>query len=477
MRKRQKLWPIAIKVLLLFLLLPLLLIASQNVARFLIRAGGIKANIVVNFNLTLEPIKPVWNSFSQGGESEQNMLAPVANQIKALSPNYIRIDHIFDHYQLVSRTAQGQLVFDFSQLDATVNSILQSGALPFFSLSYMPQVIAENGDVTGKPQDWNEWALVVQKTIEHYSGKAHFNLTNIYYEVWNEPDFFGGWELSGPKNYTTLYAYAVSGANSAQNVNSFKIGGPATTNLYKKWITSLADFVITNHLRLDFWSWHRYTTDPTQYAKDPERITDWLLPYPDLIIQPRLITEWGFDSEINPGYDGDLAAAHAVASVRQALYGYEGLFAFELVDGLDPQGQTFWGRWGLLTHPSTGNQAKPRYAAFKLLNQIDGTRLVTTGEGTWVTGFATSNDATIQLILVNYDKFAQHSEQVPVQFINLANGDYLYQLVRLGQGGNPTKKISVTQNSFATEVIMPQNSVVLLELTPTASASATPSAT
>jgi len=60
----------------------------------------------------------------------------------------------------------------------------------------MPGVIAKDGNIINPPNDWNEWTLVVQKTIEHYSGKNDRNMNGVYYEVWNEPDLaqFGGWK-------------------------------------------------------------------------------------------------------------------------------------------------------------------------------------------------------------------------------------------------------------------------------------------
>jgi hypothetical protein len=464
MHQKPKL-PSILVLLLLVISFPFLLIAIQTAQQLLSQATGTRAAISVDAQHTLEEIKPFWNSFAQGGEESTDMVAPIVGDTKLLSPRYIRIDHIFDHYDVVSRQNDGQLLFNFSKLDLMVQSILATGALPFFSLSYMPPVIAQNGDILNKPNNWNDWAIAVQKTIEHYSGTTGLNLANLYYEVWNEPDLFGKWRYFGDKNYLTLYSTAVMGANRAQNVNAFKIGGPATTQLYSSWITALVSYVNQNNLRLDFLSWHRYTSDPTQLSKDATAVTGWLFPYPKAVAIPRIISEWGFDSEINSGYDGNFAAAHTVATVRQAINGYEQLMAFELVDGPSPEGKEFWGRWGLLTHPSYGKHRKPRFTAFQLLNRLKGQRLLLSGEGTWVTGLAALNGQTISIILANYDQFGTHTEAVPVQITQLADRTYDLKITRLGQPVI-TQTVTAVDGTLTTEVIMTSNSVALLELMP-----------
>lgn len=450
----------------LLIALPFLYKAAQTIQQIVSQATGKKAAIVVNVNHPLEPITPFWKSFAQGGEESTNMIAPVVADMTQLNPAYIRIDHIYDHHPTVSRNSSGALTFNFAALDGIIKSITATGATPFISLSYMPQAIAQ-GDITSAPRDWNEWAQVVQKTIEHISGRTNLNLDNVYYEVWNEPDLFGNWKTFGEKNYLTLYQYAVSGANNAQNTNTFRIGGPATTQLYKNWVVALADFTSKNNIRIDFFSWHRYTTDPKAYQKDVSEVTNWLFLYPSLVTLPRIISEWGFDSDINAGYDGNFAAAHTAASIRQAINGYEQLFTFEIVDGSDPAGKKYWGRWGLLTHPSTGKTRKPRFEVFKLLNQLEGQRLLLTGEGTWVTGLASHNNQIIKVLLVNYDAEGKNTETVPVTITSLTDG--LYQLTQTRLGSAPTTKTQeVVSGTLSMEVIMPPNSVVLLEVQPPA---------
>ena len=97
----------------------------------------------------------------------------------------------------------------------------------------MPPAIAQDGQLLNPPQFWADWTALVQRTIQHYSGQSEYNLTDVAYEIWNEPDLFGNWKIGGDKDYQLLYQYAVVGANQTQKTNPFKIGGPATTAPYQ----------------------------------------------------------------------------------------------------------------------------------------------------------------------------------------------------------------------------------------------------
>lgn len=453
-----------LKLLIFLLVLPLLLLSLYQVQKYLTRAVGVKANLIVDTAFELEQISPVWKSFSQGGEESKDMIAPVVDQVRQLEPRFIRIDHIYDHFNVVGRDASGNLTFDFSTLDQMVGSILKTGATPFFSLSYMPQVLTSSGNILDMPANINDWSLVVQKTIEHYSGTAAMNLKDVHYEVWNEPDLFGNFKYFGSKNYLTLYTYAAIGAKNAKATNQFKIGGPATTAPFKNWLVELVKYVDKYQLRLDFISWHRYSADPQIYAKDVADVTRWLFYFPDFVGKPKFVTEWGHNSEMNSGYDTNLSAAHAVAVARQTLSGYEQMLAFELVDGPHPQNQLFWGRWGMFTHPQNSLIAKPRYFAFQLLKQLSGTRLLVQGEGTWVKAVAAKTDTgEIGLIVTNYDTDSRNSETVPITINNLDNGTY--SLTRQDLLGKTfTKTVEVINNSYQTIQIMLPNTVYLFKL-------------
>jgi xylan 1,4-beta-xylosidase len=280
--------------------LPLLIYISNIVQKILSHASPISGNIVIDSKSDLGKINSSWSAFSQGGEEPPPMLTNTVSKMRQLSPKLIRIDHIYDYYNVVKQNGK-DYTYDFSKLDETVNDIISMGALPFFSLSYMPQVFTSSGSVIDTPVNWSTWKELVKKTVEHYSGKNEKNLNGVYYEIWNEPELpqFGSFNLSGSKDYRILYFNSVQGATDAQNVNEFFIGGPAVGSYYKNWLDGFLNYVTQNKLRLDFFSWHRYHKDPNMFSNDAKNIRRDLGSYNDFKEIPIMLTEWGINSEKN----------------------------------------------------------------------------------------------------------------------------------------------------------------------------------
>lgn len=442
----------------LSIVLPLTLWNLPQVQEWRKSATGKPANLVVDTaNPGAEISHNLWQNFAQGGEESKDMVGPIVNQVKDLSPKIIRIDHLFDHHVKVNGDQ-----YDFSQLDTVVNSILQTGAKPMLSLSYMPHSLSKDNEVTSEPKDWSQWRRLITATVSRYSGRGEFNIDNIYYEVWNEPDLFGNWHYGKKKNYLTLYQQTVTAAMSASNVNSFKIGGPATTGFYANWIKALFNFCDKNKLRIDFVSWHRYTKRIEDYHADFEKLNQILTNYPDFFSIERIITESGPDSENSPWYDNNLSAIHTIASSINLLGKVHRVFSFELKDGPDPAGKQYWGRWGLMTHESKGLTLKPRYYAFQFLNQMAGKRLPVEGEGSWVSSIAVKDSSLIRVLINNYDISNKHYETVPIALQNMSPGTY-QMTTKNFLGKTSSKQVVVSGTSLNTNAIMTPNSAVIIE--------------
>ncbi len=454
---------------LIFIILSVVVLVSvsqfDQIKTFFLRAIGQPARIVIDTQNITGPLDRSWRNLAQGGESHDWRLAPINNQVRALNPEYIRLDHIYDFYDVV-QGSPGDLRFDFSQLDVMLNDIQAVGAKPYISLSYMPPAISR-GDIVEQPHYWIDWQLVVQKTIEHISGTR--NTDQVYYEVWNEPDLFGSWNYYGDKNYLNLYAYAARGAAEAEKnpqINQFYLGGPATTGLYKNWFDSLAKYTLQQNLKFDFFSWHRYAHSLNAFEQDLSQVKTWLARYPDLRQIELHITEWGLDSDNHPGYDGSYGAAHTVAGAITLNQMADKAFVFEIQDGKDPNQQALWGRWGLLTHQDFNSQPKPRYEGLLMLDRISSEQLLLTGQGTWVKAVAARNQAgNTEFVMANADRRGRHTEKVPMTFINVQPGDYILSLEYLDQGLQRLS-LATENNMLETEVVMPANSVVYGELSP-----------
>jgi len=430
----------------LLLALPLIILATKKVIDLRKGASGTPANISIdtqnpgsNLNLTL------WQNLSQGGEEPTDMIKPVIRQIKALNPKLIRIDHIYDFFKV----DQGNGNFDFSELDKSVDSILATGAKPMLSISYTPD--------SKPPKDWNNWYALVRATAKHYS--VDKNISGIYYEVWNEPDLFGGWHYAKDPNYTTLYhntAQAiVDGAGSA----NYKVGGPAITAYYANWIKSLFASTAKSGIRLDFISWHKYSKNPADYLADFESLNKILSDYPQYFDVERLITEIGPNPEPDVWYDQPQSGIHLMSVVTQLSGKIHRLFTFEPVDGPNPRSDKSSG-WGLITHDG---KTKPRYHAILFLNELGGQLLPSSGDGTWVTSLSTKNNSKYQSLVVNYDKNSGHSETVPVSFKGLKPGTYTVTIKKY-MGTTTSKKVTINTPTLTENIYMAPNSAVIIEV-------------
>lgn len=458
----------AFKVFIIVVLLFFISVFIINTFRYLTEAEHVPANIVVDTRKVTGFINPNWKGLAQGGEEKGvRMLEDVVPQVSALYPRYIRLDHIYDFYDVVSLDQNNQLSLNWSKLDQTVCDIYHTGAKPFFSLGYMPPALSENGSLIDKPKDWNQWVDLVQKTVEHYSGRSTRLcggvsgnlLEDIYYEVWNEPDLesFGSWSLyGGAKDYKTLYYYTSVGATRASNVYHFLLGGPATTAAYRNWLQVFADYIIDNKMRIDFISWHHYSQNPSDFSQDLININNWFGEdkYTRFRHLPKIISEWGWDSAFNPVADSEVGAAYTIASIFNLIdQQVELAFSFEIKDGVNPS-------WGIISHDG---QIKPRYQALKMLNLLDRARLQVEGEGTYVSAVASSAPNKITLLLVNFDKEGRNNELVPVTFKNLDKGTYIISEI-YPENKRIDVRFNLNESSLKRSILMQPNSIVALQL-------------
>lgn len=424
---------------------------------------GTSATFTINLTKAQPKQDYSWNNFAQGGEERGGMLDDVISKVAVLEPSYIRIDHIYDFYDVVGRDSFGNLTYDWSKLDREINDIQATGARPFLSLSYMPSAISSGSEVD-IPADWNEWKVVVKNTLEHVSGIEHLAIKNVYYEVWNEPDLFGKFRLKGSKNYLNLYYYAERGVNEATNVLPFKFGGPATTGLYKNWFTNFLSFIRENNLRIDFYSWHRYSKDVGDYEKDYMSASKWLQDYPEYKDIELIVSESGHDAENSDGYDQRFSAIHTISTYLTTFNKISKVFTFELKDG--PGDKKYWGRWGMLTHESFGEpEEKPRYKAIPFLNQMKGSWYPVFGHGTWVKALVTTDGDIIRTLLVNYDPFGKHYENVPINYVNLPSKNFIFRRMDF-LGETYELDVELEEVNWKTIQLMEPNTATILEIVP-----------
>jgi hypothetical protein len=129
-------------------------------------AEGLPAIITVDTKSDMGKIpSSLWQNLSQGGEEPIDMIKPVISLTRALQPKLIRVDHLFDYYNVYA----GPNNYDFSKLDPVIDSILLTGARPMLSISYTTASMAKNNQNAGEPADWELWYQLVKATAHRYS--------------------------------------------------------------------------------------------------------------------------------------------------------------------------------------------------------------------------------------------------------------------------------------------------------------------
>jgi hypothetical protein len=146
-------------------------------------------------------------------------------------------------------------IFDWTEVDALVQSIFNIGAEPLICLGYwdldtkyLPNGMATNPNTELPYTD--SWAAYCAKWVEHFNA---IGLPVRYYEIVNEPYHYYGWDRSETvlmKNYADLYNAA---AIAMKKLNpSLMISFDATTQ--KKAL----DYFLDNGLEIDYFDVHKY---------------------------------------------------------------------------------------------------------------------------------------------------------------------------------------------------------------------------
>jgi hypothetical protein len=316
-------------------------------------------------NGTPAPDTSLQIGLAQGGESsDPSFFGNIQQPVQALGPGVVRLDNIFDYYNVVQRRSDGTLAYDWSRLDQVLSSIRSMGKEPLLCLSYMPEALSADGSShVLPPANYADWAALVTATVRHVNIDMGFGVR--YWEVWNEPNIWSFWQAPYT-DYLKLYDVTVQAALAADP--TVKIGGPSVSYFSPDHIRDFLthESALGSNGRVDFISWHSYGNSPDEVAANIRDMRKMLEGFPQF--NPQIfITEFN----ILQGGAGDTSANGYTDTVEGAiafLSSIEGMqrerldraLLFELKDG--PGSKSYWGRWGILTYDGL---PKPIYYALK----------------------------------------------------------------------------------------------------------------
>jgi xylan 1,4-beta-xylosidase len=147
--------------------------------------------------------------------------------------------------------------YNFGPTDHMIASIRKVGAQVMFRLGR-----SEGADAQ-PPRDFVNYAAIARHIVLHYNrGWAKgFRYRIRFWEIWNEPDLGKVFWAGTAHQYFELYgklARAVKAADPHALVGGPAIARPNDDTPYRD---AFLEYVRTEHLPLDFYSWHWYATD------------------------------------------------------------------------------------------------------------------------------------------------------------------------------------------------------------------------
>ena len=314
----------------------------------------------------------------------------------------IRLDNIFNHYDVVERGADGKLIYHFAKLDQAVDMVRAAGAQPYMCLDYVPAALAGDHLPNDPPPSLDEWRDLVYQTVKHLNVDRGLGIK--YWEVWNEPNLGNSWTGSYP-DYLRLYDASRDGIVAADP--TALVGGPTVTPLDP----TAADWLLGweegqgSKGRVDFISWHAFGRPPekleAEIAAVKEVVAHHPMFHPELIVSEFSVATGGPNDTSQGGRSDGSGGGAFVLSTFTAMEhaGLDKGLVFELKDGENPDAR-YWGRWGMLTYDG---QAKPLYYALAAYQRMRTGQLpvqLTTTAGTGVDLLAAQGqDGVVRLLL------------------------------------------------------------------------------
>jgi xylan 1,4-beta-xylosidase len=225
-----------------------------------------KANIEVNFDKNIAPMKPIWAWF---GYDEPNYTymkdgQKLLTEISKLSPVpvYVRAHNLltsgdgtpalkWGSTNAYTEDAKGNPVYNWKIVDQIFDTYVKRGMKPLAQIGFMPEALSTKPQpyqhkwkpgarydeiLTGwayPPKDYKKWGNLVYEWVKHCVvryGKAE--VESWYWEVWNEPD--GAYWKGTQAEFFKLYDYAADGLKRA--LPTAKIGGANVTGGGTKYL-------------------------------------------------------------------------------------------------------------------------------------------------------------------------------------------------------------------------------------------------
>lgn len=341
---------------------------------------------------------------------------------------FVRMHGLFcDDMCIYFEKPDGKVSYNWQYVDDVYDRMLALGVRPFVELSFFPTGIAADGsktqmwyrnNVTPDVDRYGKWHDLVAAFTQHLVDRYGIDeVSQWYFEVWNEPNLAGFFD-GNKSDYLKMYKVS---ADAVKSVDSrLRVGGPATSNFiadnrhdgermdYSKsrfyaqneinkqqwkgiWIEEFLKFCEKENLPVDFVSTHPY---PTDYALDPDTKRgkdairyvnslkddiDWLRKvlakskYPDAEIH---LTEWSTSPNSRDRMHDVLPPAAYIMKTNLECVGLaNSLMYWTFTDVFEEKGggeTPFHGGFGMINYQGL---VKPTFHAYRMMNMLGDEKL------------------------------------------------------------------------------------------------------
>jgi xylan 1,4-beta-xylosidase len=410
----------------LFRLAPALIIAPLCLA-IIPRAVCAQEQVVIDARGHVTPFPHFWEQMFGSGRAILALRDSYREDLRAVKKvadfRYVRFHAILhDEVGVYNEDDHGEPVYNFAYVDQIYDGLLKNGVRPVVEISFMPKKLAFNPDAlhpfwykpnVSPPRSWERWDGLMTHFARHLVDRYGIGeVSQWYFEVWNEPniDFWGG--IPRQKSYFELYDHTARDLKSVSP--RLRVGGPATAAA--AWVDDFLKHAAANHVPVDFVSSHGYADDTVENLFG----TSESIPMDDRVCRaiekvrkqirasalphlPLFWTEWNV-----PGRDGardTIYVGPALANtVRECDGNVEMLSYWTFSDVFEEDGpipQPFEGHFGLR---AKGGINKPSYYAYGLLHQLGDERLPNAAKNVIVTKTSSGGFAIAAWNLVDPDQ-------------------------------------------------------------------------
>ncbi len=344
------------------------------------------------------PFPHFWEQMFGSGRAILSLRESYRDDMRAVKQiaafRYVRFHAILDdEVGVYNEDEHGNPVYNFSYVDQIYDGLLANGVRPFVEISFMPRKLAFNPDAlhpfwykpnVSPPKSMDRWDDLIRHFAQHLVDRYGLaEVSQWYFEVWNEPniDFWNG--IPRQASYFDLYAHT---ARSLKSVSpELRVGGPATAAA--AWVGNFLKFTAQNHVPVDFVSTHAYADDTVENLLG----TDEKIPMDDRVCRaiakvrgeiaasptprlPLLITEWNTQGTL--GARDTIFMGPAIANTVRQCDGLAGMMSFwtfsDVFEEGGPIAKPFMGIFGLR---AKGGINKPSFYAYELLDELGNERL------------------------------------------------------------------------------------------------------